>query len=127
MVGLPGESVNQMLDTLDINIQCNPVYGWASIYQPYPGLPLTAYARKLELWDGNVDDISETFFEATVLKTGLNREIVNIQRLFGLAVSFPILRRLIRWCVRLPNNKLYTKLCAWWKRRRFQRLYSEAY
>ena len=127
MVGLPGESVNQMLDTLDINIQCNPVYGWASIYQPYPGLPLTAYARELELWDGNVDDISETFFEATVLKTGLNREIVNIQRLFGLAVSFPILRRLIRWFVRLPNNKLYSKLCAWWKRKQFQRLYSEAY
>ena len=127
MIGLPGESIDQMIETLDINIQCRPVYGWASIYQPYPGLPLTAYTRKLELWDGNVDDFCETFFEKTALKTNLAKEITNIQRLFGLAVSFPILRGLIRWLIKLPANAVYERLCAWWKEKRFRRLYSEAY
>ena len=127
MIGLPGESVDQMIDTLDINIRCRPAYGWASIFQPYPRLPLAEYARGLDLWDGNVDDFCETFFEKTALKTNLAKEITNIQRLFGLAVSFPILRKLVRWFIKFPNNIFYDRLCAWWKRRRFQKLYSEAY
>ena len=127
MIGLPGENIDQMLDTLDINIRCRPDYGWASIFQPYPRLPLAEYARGLELWDGNVDDFCETFFEKTALKTNLAKEITNIQRLFGLAVSFPILKRLIRRLAKLPNNTFYDRLCAWWKQRRFRRLYSEAH
>ena len=127
MIGLPGENFDQMLDTLDINIRCRPTYGWASIFQPYPRLPLTEYARELDLWDGNVDDFCETFFEKTALKTNLAKEITNIQRLFGLAVNFPVLRKPIRWLAKFPNNMIYGKLCSWWKQKRFRQLYSEAY
>ncbi len=126
MVGLPGEGVDEMLETLDLNIQCAPDYGWASIFQPYPKLPLAEYAKSLGAWDGQVDEFSESFFEHTVLKNG-RKEIANMQRLFGVAVSFPAVRTFIRTLLRLPNNAIYDKISKTWKRNRFRRLYSEAY
>ena len=127
MVGIPGESVGQMLDTLSINAQCKPTYGWASIFQPYPGLPLAEYAAALKLWDGSTTEFSESFFEHTVLKIDHKREIKNTQELFGLMVKFPVLRKAAKWVIQLPNNTLFGKLCARFKRRGFRRLYAEAY
>jgi radical SAM superfamily enzyme YgiQ (UPF0313 family) len=127
MIGLPGESVDQMIDTIDLNARCRPTCGWAAIFQPYPKLPLSEYAQRLDLWDGSVADFSESFFERTVLKTPWRKEIVNIQRLFGLAVGWKIVRRLIARLIRLPNNPIYSRAGAWWKSRQFGKLYAEAY
>jgi radical SAM superfamily enzyme YgiQ (UPF0313 family) len=35
MVGVPGETWNTALETLDLNIKCKPTIGWASLFQPY--------------------------------------------------------------------------------------------
>ena len=86
MIGLPGESLNQMLTTLDLNSRCRPTIAWASIFQPYPRLPLSEYARKNGFWDGK-SEYSETFFEQSILETSIKKEIANLQRLFGLAAS----------------------------------------
>lgn len=115
MVGLPGESLDQMLETLDLNIKCKPTIAWASIFQPYPGLPLGEYAKKEGYWIYGTDDIKETFFEDTVLNTSLKREISNLQRLFSFIVSFPFLRLLVKYLIKLPRNRFYNWLYYRWK------------
>ena len=36
MVGLPDETLDNIWETIMLNIKCEPSYSWVSIYQPYP-------------------------------------------------------------------------------------------
>ena len=40
MIGLPGTTIDDDLETLAMNIRIAPEYAWCSIYQPYPGTVL---------------------------------------------------------------------------------------
>ena len=110
MIGLPGETYKDMLSTLKLNIQCKPTIGWASIFQPYPGLPLSGSIR--------VDDFQESFFTDT-FNVSLRSKIIKLQRLFGLLVSHPGLR----WLLLFPNNGLFNWVSGWWKERRYNVLF----
>jgi len=44
IIGLPGEKFKEMLETLELNIEIKPEFGFASIFVPFPGLELTNYA-----------------------------------------------------------------------------------
>lgn len=125
MVGLPGETVNQMLETLDLNIQCRPKIAWASIFQPYPSTPLGQYCKDHGLWEGEMDEFNETFFESSILKTPIQKQIGNLQKLFSFITSFPILRPLAKLLISVPNNKYYKKLYFWWKQRCYDRLFKK--
>lgn len=46
MVGLPGETIDQALETLRLNLQLRPSLAICFIYQPYPGTVLSQYALK---------------------------------------------------------------------------------
>ena len=123
MLGLPGESLEQMFSTLDLNAKIRPTIGWASIFQPYPRLPLGEYAREKGYHDGT-DTFKEGFFEASELSGEHNKEVVNLQRLFGVAVNFPLVRKFINLLVKIPNNRFYDRLSAWWKNRQYKELFS---
>jgi radical SAM superfamily enzyme YgiQ (UPF0313 family) len=122
MVGLPGESLSMMWETVALNQQIRPTIAWASIFQPYPRLPLGEYARKNGFWDGRVA-FSETFFEDTVLSTTIRKEIVNIQRLFGVFVHFRVPSWLFYKIIRIPNNMMFNKIYKRWKQRRYDELF----
>lgn len=123
MVGLPGENLSMMWETVALNQQIRPTIAWASIFQPYPRLPLGEYARKHEFWDGR-DAFSESFFEDTVLSTTIRKEIVNIQRLFGCFVHFQVPKWLFWKIIRIPNNRMFNKIYKRWKQGRYDRLFS---
>ena len=122
MLGLPGESLYQMLATVGLNFRLRPTVAWASIFQPYPRLPLGEYAKKNGFWDGK-NGYGETFFETTVLQTTIKKEIVNLQRLFGVAVRFPLVYKFLKTLIKIPNNKFYDKLSKWFKQRQYDRLF----
>ena len=44
MIGLPGETLEQALKTVDLNARIKTDYPWCSIYQPYPETELGTYA-----------------------------------------------------------------------------------
>lgn len=67
IIGLPGVSIDDDLETLKFNIELNPAYAWCSIYQPYPGTILGEHCRKHGLWDGDVSKIGSSFFETSRL------------------------------------------------------------
>uniref|UniRef100_A0A6M3IVD7 Putative radical SAM superfamily protein n=1 Tax=viral metagenome TaxID=1070528 RepID=A0A6M3IVD7_9ZZZZ len=111
MIGLPGETYKDMIKTLDFNAQCKPTIGWASIFQPYPRLPLANCT--------DVNDFHESFFTDTMVNKRDRVSIIKLQRLFGLLVSHPGLR----WLLLLPNNKIFDKIYQWWKQRRYNVLF----
>ncbi len=124
MLGLPGGSLDVDLETLKLNILCKPDLGWASIYQPYPKTELGDLCIQQGIYDGDIDKISESFFEESVLTIPDKDKINNLQRLFSLAVSFPFLMPLIKTLINFPPNNLFKKAYSFWKQRLNKKIYN---
>ena len=91
LVGLPGETYDQMLETLELNIAVAPSLGLANIFVPFPSLALTQYA----LDNGHLspeacENLPRDFFTRSVMNIP-ESENVRIQKLMCL---FPIFVRL---------------------------------
>lgn len=108
LIGLPGESFGQMLETVELNIKARPFFGFASIFVPFPGLRLTQYAienghYKLDPETNLPLDYSTT----SVMNIGAkeNRAIQKLRCMFPLFVKKPALfykTRVRRVLFRLP-------------------------
>jgi len=106
MLALPGSTVDNDLETLDLNIECKPSYSLASLYQPYPGTVLGDAARADGSFSGDIDDIPEYYFNETVLEVEGKEQRQTLQRLFALFVQMPWLRRWAPRLLRLPRNRV---------------------
>lgn len=92
IIGLPGETREQMLQTVELNIRTKPVYALANIFVPYPGLDLTRYAIE----QGHYTEIPEEqlpqgYFSNSALNISAedNRWIQKLLYIFPLFVKFP--------------------------------------
>lgn len=125
MLALPHETIDEALETLDLNIKCKPTIGWSSLFQPYPKTPLGDIVIKQGLFDGDLTSIPSTFFEKSVLNICeyQKRRFENLQRLFGLICDFPILRFFAKFLISMPRNRLYNRIYSWHKRQRYSTLF----
>ncbi len=64
MIGLPGTTIQDDMETLDLNKRIKPEYAWCSIYQPYPGTVLGDDCIKKGLVVGHYHP---SFFESSPL------------------------------------------------------------
>ncbi len=87
IIGLPGETLDQMYETVEMNIKVKPYLGLANIFIPFPGLKLTQYAME-QGWcrQPDIRDLPKDYFSSTMLDFS-TREKGQIYRLFCL---FPI-------------------------------------
>jgi len=99
MLGIPGETFQSALRTLDLNIKCHPSVGWASLFAPYPGTDLGDYCQQQNLIDGDFD---ADFFTHATLKLKDKKQIERLQKLFGLICAIPQLRPLVPLLTSLP-------------------------
>lgn len=103
MMGLPGETFEQCLQTIDFNIELRPVYANCYVYQPYPGTELQKYSVEHKLMDESViSNIGLSFYDRYWKNNEELNKIINLQRIFGLAVKVPALKRPLVWLAR--NN-----------------------
>jgi len=123
MLGLPSGSLKADFETLKLNILCKPDLGWASIYQPYPRTALGDLCIQMGIYNGNIDKISETFFEESALAIPDKNKVNNLQKLFSIAVSFPFLEPLVGMLIYLPPNSLFKKAYFFWKQRLNKKIY----
>ncbi|MBI1848930.1 MAG: B12-binding domain-containing radical SAM protein [Planctomycetes bacterium] len=116
MIGLPGETRDDAFETIELNRRCNVDFAWVAIFQPYPGTKLAQYCKDNGYFDGDVDKISYTYHDSTVLKLEhfTAREVDNLHKLFGLAVELGIPRSTLERLIRLPAGKLYRFLYTVW-------------
>lgn len=124
MVGLPGETIDEALETLDLNIACKPDMAWVSLFQPYPKTKLGELCKSLLLSDGDPDKIGKDFFKSSPIKRDTVKEFNNLQKVFPLVVEYPILRPFVRQMIKLPETELASRLSTKFRRWRYNtRLY----
>ncbi|MBU2395765.1 MAG: B12-binding domain-containing radical SAM protein, partial [Gammaproteobacteria bacterium] len=51
MIGVPHETLENTMETLELNIKCRPDIAWASLFQPYPGTELHKKCLDENLFD----------------------------------------------------------------------------
>lgn len=110
MLGLPGGTLKNDFETLRLSQQCAPDYPLTMLYQPYPGTKLAAEAVRLGCFDGNYEKISFTYYDNSPLSfrnSTEKRRIENLQKLFALAVMFPILTPAVKLLTYLPKNRFF--------------------
>lgn len=109
MLGLPGETVDQAFETVELNMRLKSNYTRANTFLLFPGLPMVDYAMRNGFVDPNFD-IEKHVAESTEinLKTPFAKEFKNLASLFWLFVKFsPRWTPLFKRIVRLPDNFLF--------------------
>lgn len=91
ILGLPFTNLKNDFETLELNIRCQPDYAWASIFQPYPKTELGKRSIEGGYYSGDFSDIGNNFFDESVLNIENKNEIANLQKLFAIAVKYPVL------------------------------------
>jgi radical SAM superfamily enzyme YgiQ (UPF0313 family) len=91
ILGLPMGSWEIDLETLELNIACEPECAWASIFQPYPGTELARLSSELGLYEGNYSDLGSNFYEHSKLNFSkkYKDKMWKLHKLFGLIVDNP--------------------------------------
>ncbi|MFH1862345.1 MAG: radical SAM protein, partial [bacterium] len=107
MVGLPGETVEDAFQTVKINAKIKADFPWCSVLQPYPGTQIRKRVEEELGYELPVDDIGGSYFTDSIIKNQRMRELENLQKLFHVAVKFPILQPLIRRLIKLPPNRFF--------------------
>lgn len=109
IVGLPGETLEDALRTVELNVRLATDYPWCSVFSPMPGTALTEYAISTgELPAGfSPEELSRSFFTASKLRSPEIGKLENLQKFFQTAVLWPRTLPLIRRLVALPPNALF--------------------
>jgi len=106
MVGIPSATIEDDLETLEVNLKCRPAYAWVSIYQPYPATPLADFCEKEGYSDGDYSKIGDNFFDESVLNlTDEHKmQVACLQRIFAFAVEMQVMPEIsdLTW-ERLPK------------------------
>ena len=124
MVGVPGETWGTAMQTLSLNTACQPEIAWASLYQPYPGTKLGDRCVTDGLFNGDLDSMSESFFDTYKLNVSEGKKFERLQKLFSFMAKYPRLRAFLPLLVRLPFRYgwFYSKV----KARLYKQLYKVA-
>lgn len=106
MLGIPGETFEEALQTIKLNIRIRPTTSWVSFFQPYPGTRLTEKMLQEGVITREIfDRLPASYFEKSALIREGAQAWVNLQRLFQLMVLSPQLIRLAKklCAVRIPH------------------------
>ena len=109
IVGFPGETFEQALKTVQINIAIGTDYPWCSIFTPYPGTKLAHYACEQGYLPSTLtaDAIDSSFFVTSMLQNPDSSRLVNLQKFFQTVVLLPATLPLFKLLTRLPENILF--------------------
>ena len=109
MLGLPGETFEQALETVELNTKIKPDFTPCSLLEPYPEYDITMYAIKNGYLkpDFGIEDVSESIYLPSKIKINDRDKIINLQTFFFLAVKYPKLMPLIKFLVKFKPNPIY--------------------
>ena len=110
MLGLPGETLSEAYETVQLNNDIKTDYPWCSVYLPIQGTKLADYALNVKaLPQDYFNKInSRSFFsKSSPLQTKDIRKIVNLQRFFQTAILWPRTFPLIKLLIKLPPNPIF--------------------
>lgn len=93
MIGLPTSTIEEDLNTLELNIRCKSTYSWVSIYQPYPGTILGNLCKEKGWYKGDYSDITDSFFDTSFLEINpeYKEQLEILQKVWALCVDYKYL------------------------------------
>ncbi|MFH1365792.1 MAG: radical SAM protein [Patescibacteria group bacterium] len=111
MVFLPGETIKDAFNTLELNKKMKVQYPWVYPLQPYPGTEIYDYAIGHGFLDKNFsfDDIDPLGLLESPLMLNLKdgRKIKVLHRLFYYGVKVPGFIHLLKLLIFIPNNFIF--------------------
>ncbi len=110
MTGLPTETIDDVNETVDLNIRCNPDHPTIQLFMPYPKMELSKIAiEKGYFNEGLLSKIPTNTWKTTPLifdkKTKNHME--KIQKIFPLIIKYPNLKKHLNAIFILPSWFLY--------------------
>ena len=109
ILGFPGETFEQAMKTVSINIAIGTDFPWCSLFMPYPGTRLADYALQQGYLSGELtpDTMATSFHITSMLENPDRNRLINLHKFFQTAVLFPSLVPLIKQLVKIPPNSLF--------------------
>lgn len=102
--------------TYKLNIKHKPSLAISSLLFPYPKTAIADYSIINNFYNGDYGKVPTSNKTETVFKFSGSekRKLQNFQKLFGIAVEFPVLFLLIKILIRLPLHRLYYYIFYGW-------------
>ena len=100
MLGGPGASLEDELDTVRLNISCKVDHPLVSIMQPYPMFDIEDMTKEMGYAVAAYDDFPVKFNRTSSIEFENKREIENLHKLFPIVVRYPFLMRFIKPMIR---------------------------
>jgi hypothetical protein len=128
MIGLPGEDLDAIYQTIQLNRECAPTYPYACILQSYPGADIAK--SRLEQGDSEklmvpnkYNDLPFSNKEQSVFREKCDFQLNNIAHLFAVFVALTDNKWLFNVMIRLPITFVYTVIGKIWSAYCYRRLY----
>lgn len=110
MVGVPGESLANVWETVDLNARIKPIWAWFSLYQTLPQTGLADYALERGYVKAvDVAPADASFHETSNLLRAHpeGRQIIRLKACANILVRFPLLKNLTsRFLLNNPVDSL---------------------
>jgi anaerobic magnesium-protoporphyrin IX monomethyl ester cyclase len=116
IVGLPGETFAAAKRTLEVNQRIRPDVANASLFTPYPKLPLTQYAVERGFFGGGVDSLHDNYYHRSALRFPSARDrrrILNLRCFFSLLARHPRWTPVVAPLLELPPNAVFRRIGDW--------------
>ena len=114
IIGLPGTSIHNDIESLDLAIRAKATWVEFPIFYPYPGIELTREAVKAGFYQPDYEKMHTSYMHRSLLSCFNKQEKnmqVNLSELSSVAVVYPGLRNLVVRClIYWPNNIFFTFL-----------------
>lgn len=107
IVGIPGSTIEDELETIKLNIECGVDYAWASIMHPYPKTAIYQITRQMGIEIDPPDKMERHYLLRTPLQLPNRHEIDNLHKLLPLIVEFPWLIRFFRRLIQTKSKSLF--------------------
>lgn len=117
IVGLPGRTLDDDIQTMLLNAECGVDYPLAMILQPYPGTAIDRYAQDNGWFDGDYSQIDFNYYLHSPLRfprPDEKQQIENFQKLFAIGAAIPSLLPILRRLARLPANLVFNSIFRCW-------------
>lgn len=115
IIGVPHETVETAMKTVEMNRVLQPEIAKAAILQPYPRTEINSYAKKHGMLPKDYYSESgtgfQTSFDATKqfipVKVEKPKELTNIYLFFHLLVKYPKMEPILKKLMKLPPNRFF--------------------
>lgn len=112
ILGLPGETVDDAIDTYKLNKEIGSDFIWCSLMQAYPGTAINKYVKEHGFLEDDDDKsaFDEWYFMSSRIKLENKNEITNLQKMMQVFIKMRIPLFLVRKIIRIPMNPIFTFL-----------------